>query len=80
MPAGFDSDAFVRHAYDKLNLSLGVGLGAVKSRVFRIGHLGSLNEMELLGALAGVEMMLRDFGVSVRLGAGIAAAEEFLLG
>ena len=78
MPAGFDSDAFVRHAYAKLNLSLGVGLGAVKGKVFRIGHLGSLNELELLGSLAGVEMMLKDFGVPVRLGAGLAAAEAYL--
>ena len=79
MPAGFDSDEFIRHAYRRLDLSLGVGLGAVKGRVFRIGHLGSLNEMELLGGLAGVEMMLRDFGVRVPLGAGVAAAQEFLL-
>jgi alanine-glyoxylate transaminase/serine-glyoxylate transaminase/serine-pyruvate transaminase len=56
-----------------------VGLGAVKGKVFRIGHLGSLNELELLGALAGVELMLKDFGVPIRLGAGLAAAEEFLL-
>src|SRR5437667_573080 len=79
MPPGFDSDAFVHHAYDKLNFSLGVGLGAVKGKVFRIGHLGSLNELELLGALAGVELMLKDFGVPIRLGAGLTAAEEFLL-
>src|SRR2546422_4777220 len=63
----------------RLNLSLGVGLGAVKGKVFRIGHLGSLNELDLLGGLAGVEMMLKDFGVPVRLGAGLAAAQEFLL-
>ena len=79
MPPGFDSDEFVRHAYHRLNLSLGVGLGAVKGKVFRIGHLGSLNELDLLGGLAGVEMMLKDFGVPVELGAGLAAAQEFLL-
>jgi alanine-glyoxylate transaminase/serine-glyoxylate transaminase/serine-pyruvate transaminase len=79
MPAGFDSDAFVRHAYAKLNFSLGVGLGTVKGKVFRIGHLGSLNDLELLGALAGVEMMLKDFGVPITLGAGLAAAEQSLL-
>jgi alanine-glyoxylate transaminase / serine-glyoxylate transaminase / serine-pyruvate transaminase len=78
LPAGFDSDAFVRHAYTKLNFSLGVGLGDVKGKVFRIGHLGSVNELELLGALAGVEMMLKDFGVPIRLGAGLAAAEDYL--
>jgi alanine-glyoxylate transaminase / serine-glyoxylate transaminase / serine-pyruvate transaminase len=79
MPAGFDSDEFIRHAYRRLELSLGVGLGAVKGTVFRIGHLGSLNEMELLGGLAAVEMMLREFGVRVPLGAGVSAAQESLL-
>jgi alanine-glyoxylate transaminase/serine-glyoxylate transaminase/serine-pyruvate transaminase len=79
MPAGVDSDEFIRHAYKTLDMSLGIGLGAVKGKVFRIGHLGSLNELELLGGLAGVEMMLKDFGVAVRLGAGLAAAQEFLL-
>ena len=79
MPAGFDSEDFIRHANTKLDMSLGMGLGAVKGKVFRIGHLGSLNELELLGGLAGVEMMLKDFGVPVRLGAGLAAAEEYLL-
>ena len=79
MPAGFDSDEYVRHANRRLDLSLGVGLGAVRGKVFRIGHLGSLNELELLGGLGGVEMTLRDFGVPIRLGAGLAAAEEFLL-
>jgi alanine-glyoxylate transaminase/serine-glyoxylate transaminase/serine-pyruvate transaminase len=80
MPQGFDSDELVRLAYRRLELSLGVGLGAVRGKVFRIGHLGSLNELELLGGLAGVEMMLRELGVPVRLGAGLAAAQEFLLG
>jgi len=79
MPSGFDSDEYIRHANRRLDLSLGVGLGAVKGKVFRIGHLGSLNELELLGGLAGVEMTLRDFGVPIRLGSGLAAAEEFLL-
>ena len=80
LPAGLDSDAFVAHAYRRLGLSLGIGLGDVKGRVFRIGHLGSLNELDLLGALAGVEMTLREVGVPVRPGSGLAAAEEFLLG
>jgi alanine-glyoxylate transaminase/serine-glyoxylate transaminase/serine-pyruvate transaminase len=79
MPEGKDSDLYITHAWKTMGMSLGVGLGAVKGRVFRIGHLGSLNEMELLGGLAGVEMTLRSFGVEVALGAGLAAAEEFLL-
>jgi alanine-glyoxylate transaminase/serine-glyoxylate transaminase/serine-pyruvate transaminase len=80
MPPGMDSDALIQHANRRLDMSLGIGLGTVKGKVFRIGHLGSLNELELLGGLAGLEMMLKEFGVPVRLGAGIAAAEASLLG
>jgi alanine-glyoxylate transaminase / serine-glyoxylate transaminase / serine-pyruvate transaminase len=80
MPAGFDSDDFIRHANQRLDMSLGMGLGDVKGTVFRIGHLGSLNELELLGGLAGLEMMLAEFGVPITLGAGIAAAQRSLLG
>ncbi|MBI4588418.1 MAG: aminotransferase class V-fold PLP-dependent enzyme [Candidatus Rokubacteria bacterium] len=79
MPRGFNSDAYIAHANRTLDLSLGVGLGDVKGKVFRIGHLGSLNELELLGGLAGVELTLKSFGVKLDLGAGLAAAEEYLL-
>lgn len=79
MPPGSDSDAYLAHANRTLDLSLGVGLGEVKGKVFRIGHLGSLNELELLGGLAGVEMTLRTFGIPVPLGAGLAAAEQYLV-
>ncbi len=79
MPEGMDSDAYIAYANRALDLSLGVGLGAVKGKVFRIGHLGSLNELELLGGLAGVELTLKGFGVPLRLGAGLAAAEQYLL-
>lgn len=79
MPEGFDADAFVAHAHKRLNFSLGIGLGKVKGKIFRIGHLGSLNEIELLGALAGVEMALKSFGVKIPVGAGLAAAENYLL-
>lgn len=79
MPTGFDSDAYIAHANRTLDMSLGVGLGEVKGKVFRIGHLGSLNELELLGGLAGVELTLKSFGVNLQLGAGLAAAEQYLL-
>jgi alanine-glyoxylate transaminase/serine-glyoxylate transaminase/serine-pyruvate transaminase len=79
MPRGKDSDAYIAHANQTLAMSLGAGLGDMKGKVFRIGHLGSLNELELLGGLAGVEMTLRSFGVDVRLGAGLAAAQQYLL-
>jgi alanine-glyoxylate transaminase/serine-glyoxylate transaminase/serine-pyruvate transaminase len=79
MPPGIDSDDFVQCAYRRLELSLGIGLGEVKGKVFRIGHLGSVNELDLLGGLAGVEMTLKEVGVPLTLGSGLAAAQEFLV-
>jgi alanine-glyoxylate transaminase/serine-glyoxylate transaminase/serine-pyruvate transaminase len=78
MPPGIDSDDFVQRAYRRLELSLGIGLGDVKGRVFRIGHLGSVNELDLLGGLAGVELMLAEVGVPLALGSGLGAAQAFL--
>lgn len=79
LPEGFDAGAYVAHAHANLGLSLGLGLGEVKGKVFRIGHLGSLNELELLGALAGVEMTLQTFEIPVPLGTGLASAENYFI-
>ena len=77
VPPGADSDAVVRAAASRLNLSLGVGLGRVKGRVFRIGHLGALNELEVLATLAGTELACTMAGIPVPLGAGVTACERF---
>lgn len=79
MPDGTDAGAVLRAAEQRLNLSLGAGLGRLKDRVFRIGHLGALNELEVLATLAGVEMALHLAGVRVPLGAGVAACEQFFM-
>jgi alanine-glyoxylate transaminase/serine-glyoxylate transaminase/serine-pyruvate transaminase len=79
MPQGLDSDAFIDYALKLVDLPLGKGLGKVKGKLFRIGHLGSLNELELLGVLAGVEMALKSFGVKLPLAAGLEAAQTYLL-
>jgi alanine-glyoxylate transaminase / serine-glyoxylate transaminase / serine-pyruvate transaminase len=76
MPEGRDSSAVISRARDRFDLSLGVGLGKLRGRVFRIGHLGSLNELEVLATIAGVELALLETGVDVRIGSGVAAAEE----
>lgn len=76
LPEGFDSNAFVRHAYQAYGLSLGVGLSKVAGRVFRIGHLGDLNELMVLQALSGVELTMRDQGIPFAAGSGVAAAIE----
>lgn len=77
LPEGFDSGALVRHAYTRYGLSLGMGLSKVAGKVFRIGHLGDLNELMCLTALAGSEMAMRDMGIPVVAGSGVAAAEEY---
>lgn len=80
IPEGFDSGALVKHAYQRYGLSLGVGLNKVAGRVFRIGHLGDLNELMCLMAVAGSEMAMRDFGILVEAGSGVAAAGEYYRG
>ncbi len=76
VPNGYDANEVVRHAYQRYHLSLGVGLSKVAGKVFRIGHLGSLNELMILTALAGSEMALRDAGIPLALGSGVGAAQE----
>lgn len=77
VPEGTDSDAVVRAAAERLNLSLGVGLGRVKGKVFRIGHLGALNELEVLATLAGTELACTMAGISLPLGSGVTACQRF---
>ena len=76
VPEGVNSADVVRHAYERYSLSLGVGLAKVAGKVFRIGHLGWLNELMVLQALAGAEMALRDAGAKIKPGSGVGAAEE----
>ncbi|ONM02802.1 serine--glyoxylate aminotransferase [Zea mays] len=78
VPPNIDSAEVVRHAWKRYNLSLGLGLNKVAGKVFRIGHLGNLNELQLLGCLSGVEMVLKDVGYPVKLGSGVAAAAAYL--
>jgi alanine-glyoxylate transaminase/serine-glyoxylate transaminase/serine-pyruvate transaminase len=67
----------MHYAYNRYNLSLGAGLSEVLGKVFRIGHLGDLNELMLASAIAGAEMSMRDAGIDVTPGSGIAAAGEY---
>ena len=77
VPEGVDSRDIVATAYHRYNLSLGGGLSQLTGKVFRIGHLGWLNELNLIQALAGAEMAMRDVGMDVQPGSGVAAAEEY---
>jgi alanine-glyoxylate transaminase / serine-glyoxylate transaminase / serine-pyruvate transaminase len=77
MPDGHDADALRRRILDAFDMSLGAGLGKLAGRIFRIGHLGSFNDLMLGGTLAGVEMGLKLAGVPHRPG-GVQAALDYL--
>lgn len=77
VPEGIDSANVVKTAYYRYNVSLGVGLTKVAGKVFRIGHLGALDEVMIGGALFGVEMALRDSGIKIELGSGTGAAAQY---
>jgi len=79
MPPGHDADALRRTILDRFDLSLGTGLGKWKGRVFRIGHLGDLNDLMLAGTLSGVELGLAVSGCPFNRG-GVTAALDYLSG
>ena len=66
-----------RLIYERFDVSLGTGLGKVKGRMFRIGHLGECNDLSLVAALGGCEMAFKLAGVRLRE-SGILAALEHL--
>ena len=80
VPAGFNGADVIDRAYRRYNLALGAGLSQVAGKLFRIGHLGDLNELMLLGGIAGAEMAMRDVGIEVELGSGVGAAQAYLRG
>lgn len=77
MPEGHDADNLRKIILEKFNMSLGTGLGKMKNKIFRIGHIGDFNELALTGTLGGVEMGLAIAGVPHKIG-GVDAAMEFL--
>ncbi|MEQ8331403.1 MAG: aminotransferase class V-fold PLP-dependent enzyme [Longimicrobiales bacterium] len=77
MPDGHDADAFRALVLERFNMALGSGLGRVAGEVFRIGHLGDMNDLMLLATLAGVESGLALHGVPIERG-GVQAAMESL--
>ena len=77
IPAGHDADAFLRMVLERFDMSLGSGLGKLKGKIFRIGHLGDFNDLMLAGTLSGVEMGLAASGVPFTRG-GVTAALEYL--
>lgn len=77
LPEGHDADRFRKVVLENFDMSLGTGLSKVAGKVFRIGHLGDINDLTLIGALSGVEMGLKLAGVPHSAG-GVAAAMNHL--
>jgi len=78
VPEGINGAHVIDVAFRRYNLALGAGLSQVAGKLFRIGHLGDLNELMVLGALAGAEMAMMDVGINIQLGSGVAAAQKYL--
>ena len=76
-PEGFDATKIVNLAASKYNVAFGVGLGEVAGKVFRIGHLGSMSDVMALSGIATAEMVMVDLGLDIRLGSGVAAAQDY---
>jgi alanine-glyoxylate transaminase / serine-glyoxylate transaminase / serine-pyruvate transaminase len=77
VPDGINGAEVIDRAFKRYNLALGAGLSKVAGKLFRIGHLGDLNELMLLGAIAGAEMAMLDAGAKIEPGSGVAAAQNY---
>jgi alanine-glyoxylate transaminase/serine-glyoxylate transaminase/serine-pyruvate transaminase len=75
VPDGHDADAFRKAVLENFDMSLGTGLGRLKGKAFRIGHIGHFNDLMLMGTLSGVEMGLDLAKVPHRVGGVIAAMD-----
>jgi alanine-glyoxylate transaminase/serine-glyoxylate transaminase/serine-pyruvate transaminase len=75
-PEGIDADAVRKVIYERFDCSLGTGLGKVKGKMFRIGHLGDCNDLTLIAALSACEMGLKLSGVQLK-GSGVQAAMDY---
>ena len=76
MPEGVDADAVRQLIYERFDCSLGTGLGKIKGKMFRIGHLGDCNDLTLIAAIAACEMGMKVSGVKLAA-SGVQAAMDY---
>jgi alanine-glyoxylate transaminase/serine-glyoxylate transaminase/serine-pyruvate transaminase len=77
VPEDKDARQVIATAFNKYNISLGGGLSELMGKAFRIGHMGDMNDVSMLGAIAGAEMALLDCGFDIQAGSGVGAAIEY---
>ena len=78
-PPGIDGQTVYRHLREHYGITAAGGQGRAKGRIFRIAHLGYSDRFDIITALAGIEMVLKELGHPIKLGTGVAAAEELLM-
>lgn len=79
MPDGINSNRVIELALDRLGLELARGINDLDGRALRIGHMGSLNELEVIATVAGLEMALAMAGANIAAGLGVSAAQRYLI-
>lgn len=77
-PEGIDGKAFLERLYERFGVKLAGGQGPLKGRIFRIAHMGILDELDVLATLAAIELVLVEMGQVVKLGTGVAAASQVI--
>ncbi|MBI5198787.1 MAG: alanine--glyoxylate aminotransferase family protein, partial [Nitrospirae bacterium] len=78
-PEGYDGQIIYKNLREKYGITAAGGQDQAKGKVFRIAHLGYADTFDVITAVAGVEMVLKGMGYPVKLGNGVAAAEEILM-
>ena len=77
-PSSIDGSAFLKRVEQRFGVKLAGGQGHIKGKIFRIAHLGILDELDVLGTLAAIELVLHELGVSITIGSAVAAASRHL--
>jgi alanine-glyoxylate transaminase/serine-glyoxylate transaminase/serine-pyruvate transaminase len=77
-PPGVDAGEVIRQGLDHLNIEFGAGIAELSGKAFRIGHMGSLNELEVIATIAGAELALEMAGAHIHLGSGVLAAQAYI--
>ncbi len=78
MPAPIDGSSLLEKLEKRYGIKLANGQDSLKGKIIRLGHMGAIDQFDVLSALSGVELVLHDMGFSLELGEGLAAAQRLL--
>ena len=73
-PEGIDGKRFLERLQTRFGVKLACGQGPLKGRIFRVAHMGMVDQLDILATLAAIELALAEIGIGVKLGAGVTAA------